>query len=121
MSEEIGKEEKALRGLMRLFATVGGFGRWLLGAVVLQSLWLWFVVPLGPAIPVLTFAHAVGLRLCFLLLPHNTWTLTRIRNAVMPQEVDQLAQDVVGVAYGLAATLLLWGIGWLVHIALVTP
>lgn len=76
----------------------------LLRALVLQSLWLWFVHPLG--VTEISFLHALGLGQIAILI------LLRISGKDLERTKEE---TVILQFYALICYLIIWGVGYLAH------
>lgn len=88
-----------LAGLALLFVILTT----LLGGLVLQDLWGWFIVPLG--VMQISIVHAIGISLVVRLV---TYTIPK-GNEDMG---DTLSRVIASILYLLAV----WGIGFIVHL-----
>jgi len=92
---------KVLTAIALAIATMPLFG------VVLRSLWAWFVVPLG--VPPIGIAHAVGLSV-----------VVAVFKSIRVDDDDETGPVVKAIIVAVVL-MVLWGMGWAVHLVMVAP
>ena len=94
-------------GAVLLLAIVTFYGAFSWGFVA-WKFWYWFLLPVFPALPAITFLHAVGLMFFISLFKNQSTQVIK----------DEYVDKTIGVIMGIIAPWVVFIMGWLIKTVL---